>query len=116
MFSDLTRTEKHHLYIALDKTTSFNTFITGPTFHLALKQAVLTRFDAAPFLLKDGYLATGGCIILNDGFRISGVTHEVNFERASSALATFRSLQVSDSHDLSIYMSLTISVVAFAES
>lgn len=85
MFVDLTQPRNTFLYIVLDKTTSFNTFLMGPTVHVPLKQAILTRLDPTPSLLNDGYLASGGCIILNEGLEIPELTHDANFARARSS-------------------------------
>jgi hypothetical protein len=113
---ELTENEKQLVYIGLiDKTTYFENFLLGPSFHLPFKQVILTRLDAATLHLKDAYLACGGFFLLVDGIEVPGVTEEVNFERASSALATFRSLKVSNSHELSIFLSLTLASVVFAE-
>lgn len=76
----------------------------------------MTRLDTAPVLLKDGYLAFYGCVVLNEGIQLPSVTQEVNFEGASSALATFRAVQeFPNSKDLSVYISLAMVIVAFAE-
>jgi hypothetical protein len=114
-FTYLNPKEKALLFFALDKSKTYTTLLMASKFVTPVKQAILTRLDAAPLLLKDALLAAAGGMVLDKSAETTELTHDMNYRRAATAMANFRSFTVTDSKELSLYTSLAIAVINFAE-
>ncbi|OAG40256.1 hypothetical protein AYO21_05539 [Fonsecaea monophora] len=112
-FHSLTPSEQQSLEVILDKDRFFARFVLGPTFADEHFRAIATRLYAAMPLLKDAFLACAGICADNPAPGATRLNVTYYYHKATSALSTFRSFQISSPQDRSLYLSLALAVSTF---
>lgn len=114
LFPTLNSYEQHLFGLVILRTRFIDRFLLGPSFREGQQQAIITRLHEALPLLKDAYLSCAAFEIAEEDMQDSGLSPDACYQKAASAVSTLRSIQIHDSKDASICLSLGLATVTFA--
>ena len=114
MFGGLTSMESNILRLCFGAQEAVGRYTIGPTFHSQHKRALMTQLYSAFPQLKDAFLSCAPVLASHQNAQLPDAMERFCYSKAATAISSFRSLEVSDRHDLPVSLALGVAILTFS--